>query len=332
MILEKLFKKLAKKLKSTSVNKGFEMTIELPGDIGKGQIKGFDFGEGFSMISCYADIYKIMQLDFDDNNQRIVRYCFLIAGDLIHYLSPNFRYRLTSHTSSIVSLQQIDVSQKFIFPAQKCLNIIVLQFDTEKFVKGIRPEDMALPEDLAKVFLNVYEHNFFLYQSAYPLGIYDVQKEMYEVKAEGLLRRFFFESKALELIWMQTEQYRREQLTGFDKEILRKIDIKVILEAKNHILKNLHENLTLRLIAKTVGTNETKLKNGFKKLYGKTFGEILREERLNQSRVLLKDGNLSIKEIAAKCGYTSGSVFAKRFKEKFGILPGSYAKQSLSSG
>ena len=332
MDLEKLFRRFAKKLKTTTENKGFEMTIELPVEIGKGQLKGFDFGEGFSMISCNADIYKIMHLDFDDNNQRILRYCFLIAGDLIHYLSPNFRYRLTSHTSSIVSLQQIDGLQKFIFPAQKCLNIIVLQFDAEKFVKGLRPEHMALPEDLAKVFLNDYDYNFFLYQSAYPLGIFDVQKEMNEVKAEGLLRRFFFESKALELIWMQTEQYRREQLTGFDKDILRKIDIKVIIEAKNQIREKLHENLTLRLLAKAVGTNETKLKSGFKKLYGKTFGEILREERLNQSRVLLKEGNLSIKEIALKCGYTSGSVFAKRFREKFGILPGSYAKHTLSSG
>lgn len=272
-----------------------------------------------------------MHLDFDDNNQRILRYCFLIAGDLIHYLSPNFRYRLTSHTSSIVSLQQIDGSQKFIFPAQKCLKLIVIQFDTQKFVRNLQPKYMALPEDLAKVFLNDYDNQFFLYQSAYPIGIYDVYKEMDEIQAEGLLRRFYFESKALELIWMQTEQYRREQLTGFDKDIVRKIDLKVISKAKNHIRDNIHENLTLRRLAKEIGTNETKLKNGLKILYGKTFGEILLNERLNQAKVLLDDGDLSVKEIAARCGYASGSAFSKKFRERFGILPGSYNKGSLPS-
>ncbi|MGJ3233576.1 helix-turn-helix transcriptional regulator [Marivirga sp.] len=73
-----------------------------------------------------------------------------------------------------------------------------------------------------------------------------------------------------------------------------------------------------------MGTNETKLKTGLKKLYGKTFTEIIRAERLTTAKALLEEGELSVKEIASKCGYKSISMFSMRFKERFGQPPSKF--------
>ena len=322
--LKDFFNKTASNLHATVQEKGFEKTIEIPSDSGKGQIKGYDFGEGLNLIDIDADIYRLIQLEFDDSNKQIVRYLFLNSGDLVHTLSPGFRYRLTSHTSSIAFLKENDYKQKIILPAQKNIKVLLLQINTEKYAVNFNRECIAVPDELAKVFMQEYDKTFFLYQSAYPLSVYEAQKGLYERETDGILKSFFLESKALELIWMQTENYRNEELEGFQKDVLRKKDIEIITKAKDHIRQNLHEDLTIKGLAREIGTNETKLKKGLKILYGKTFGDILRNERLNQAKALLETNEMSIKEVALKCGYLSGSIFAKRFKEKFGVLPKNY--------
>ncbi len=327
MSMKNFFEKLEEELKTNCEKTDFETIIELPSDSGNGRIKGYDFGEGLSLIDISADIYKLIQLNFDDRDKHTVRYVFISDGELIHKLSPGFRYRLTRHTSSIAFVQNNDYAQKVIIPAQKSLSALILQINPEKYTENTGLEGMTLPDELAKVFAKEYKNPFFLYQSAYPIGIFDTLKMLYESKAEGISKRFFLESKALELIWMQTENYRKEELFGFEKDILRKKDIETLIHAKEYIRQRLHEELTLKKLARELGTNETKLKKGLKVLYGKTFGDILRNERLNHAKVLLEANEMNIKEIAFKCGYLNASVFAKRFKERFGVLPKNFMKR-----
>lgn len=73
-----------------------------------------------------------------------------------------------------------------------------------------------------------------------------------------------------------------------------------------------------------MGTNETKLKTGFKKLFGKTFTEIVQTERMNKAKSLLEEGQQSVKEVAHSCGYQSASMFSVQFKKRFGQSPNRY--------
>jgi AraC-like DNA-binding protein len=75
------------------------------------------------------------------------------------------------------------------------------------------------------------------------------------------------------------------------------------------------------------GTNATKLKKGFKILYNTTINQYLRNERLNRAKILLAEENLSIKEISEEVGYSNKSIFSKRFKEKFGVLPSTFLRR-----
>ena len=114
------------------------------------------------------------------------------------------------------------------------------------------------------------------------------------------------------------------------RDLLRKADVRYIKMGREYIRKNFHQPITLSELARNTGTNETKLKVGFKKLYGKTFTEIVRDERLLKARHLIEEGNASIKEISLMCGYESTSMFSKRFKERYGLSPGQAAR--LKSG
>ena len=319
--LKNIFLTLSEKLDSKIFISGFEYKIDVPESAGDGEIIGFDFGGGFNMIRIKSDLFKMINLEFREEGYHILRYLFMANGNLIHSLSPSFRYRLLSYTSSIIARQSSQLSQDIILPAQNRCEVVMLQINTEKYSRNVNLESLNVPHELANVFLNKSTSDVFLYQSSYSVNIFETLKQLNNITSEGLVKRFYLESKALELLWMQTEHYKIEQLYGYDRALLRKRDIELILQAKDFIRNNIHENLTVGYLARTLGTNETKLKTGFVKLFGNTFGEVLRNERLVKAKILLEEGKMSVKEVAYNVGYTSRSVFARRFREKFGILP-----------
>lgn len=62
----------------------------------------------------------------------------------------------------------------------------------------------------------------------------------------------------------------------------------------------------------------------FHEICNLSFPEYVNELRLNHSAHLLQTTNLSIKEIAAKSGFSSVSYFGAQFKKKYGVSPSAY--------
>ena len=69
---------------------------------------------------------------------------------------------------------------------------------------------------------------------------------------------------------------------------------------------------------------ETKFKSLFKQYTGRSFHEWLVEERMQYAIILLKDSNITLKQIAKKCGYKHERNFGKSFKKRWGKSPGSW--------
>jgi transcriptional regulator GlxA family with amidase domain len=87
---------------------------------------------------------------------------------------------------------------------------------------------------------------------------------------------------------------------------------------------------TLSKMAKQVGLSIWYLPRLFKKHTGISFGEYLRNLRLEKAEKLLQDTTLSIKEIAAAVGYKYVSDFDHHFKSAYGICPGEYRRSQQS--
>lgn len=59
---------------------------------------------------------------------------------------------------------------------------------------------------------------------------------------------------------------------------------------------------------------------------GKTFKTYLTVYRLNRAKILLKDPDITIKEVAGKTGYVNDTQFIRIFKKYEGLPPGDYRK------
>ena len=87
-------------------------------------------------------------------------------------------------------------------------------------------------------------------------------------------------------------------------------------------------NLTLEDFAKLSHRSLSTFKRDFRKYYNQSPGKWLSKKRLEYSAVLLKNPALNVSQVALDCGFEDLSHFSRAFKEKFGISPANYRKES----
>lgn len=88
-------------------------------------------------------------------------------------------------------------------------------------------------------------------------------------------------------------------------------------------------SISVDSVAKRLGTNRSYLSAFINERYGKSFSEYVNDYRTEAAMDLLKtDKELSLTEIAERCGYSSEATFYRNFKGKTGTTPGDYRNQS----
>jgi transcriptional regulator GlxA family with amidase domain len=88
----------------------------------------------------------------------------------------------------------------------------------------------------------------------------------------------------------------------------------------NWMKENLSHRLDVSALAARVAMSERSFHRKFTSLIGETPARFVETLRLDQTRELLSAG-LSLKEIAAKTGYSTAAQFSKAFNRRFGITP-----------
>jgi AraC-like DNA-binding protein/ligand-binding sensor protein len=101
----------------------------------------------------------------------------------------------------------------------------------------------------------------------------------------------------------------------------------VIRRAKEFIVENQAEDLSLGQVAKAVNTSTFHFCKMFKKATGLNFTEYVSRVRVEKARNLLLNPNLRISEIAYEVGFQSLTHFNRVFKKFTGLSPTDYRGQ-----
>jgi len=104
--------------------------------------------------------------------------------------------------------------------------------------------------------------------------------------------------------------------------IYRMSDVQLMQKVYDYILDNLDKPLpTLKELSRIFGTNEYKLKYGFKYLFKTSIYQFYNIKRLKKAHLLIQQTTIQLKEIALMFGFTTYPNFSKAFKKLFGYSP-----------
>lgn len=110
------------------------------------------------------------------------------------------------------------------------------------------------------------------------------------------------------------------QLIGTDKKDER------IVTIVNYIQSH-YKSVTLDDLSEEFYLSKPYLSKYIKEHTGTTFGEIVKEIRINKAKTLLKNNGMTVEAIAENVGYQNVEHFNRLFKRAFGITPVQYRNQ-----
>ncbi len=111
----------------------------------------------------------------------------------------------------------------------------------------------------------------------------------------------------------------------------RKSDALLIQRVYDYILAHLEEPLpSLKELSKLFGTNEYKLKDGFRHFFKTSIYKFYTVERLKRAYLMIQQTTIPLKNIATMNGFTDYPNFSKSFKKQFGISPNEIARTAFN--
>lgn len=125
-----------------------------------------------------------------------------------------------------------------------------------------------------------------------------------------------YAASAFQIFYTHHADYQKKTLPLTDN---------IAWKAKEYILHNYYKNIRMEDIATQLHISRAYLRNIFFESEGISPKSYLIDLRLNQAKLLLKNG-LSIKETASSVGYEDAFQFSKIFKKHIGCSPAEYRK------
>ncbi len=98
----------------------------------------------------------------------------------------------------------------------------------------------------------------------------------------------------------------------------------------NFLEENYHKQITLEDVSKIALLSPFRFSHVFREEMGLTFINYLTKTRINKAKVLLKETNLSLSEVACKVGFSDQSYFTKVFKKIESITPREFRTNKYS--
>ncbi len=138
--------------------------------------------------------------------------------------------------------------------------------------------------------------------------------------------RFGFSLKSkgeLIRIWIMNFKEASAMVTKYQM-----IDDKLVYKIGKYAVVHVDEKLSLDDVSKGVFLNPSYISHVFKKITNMSFVNFMTEVKIDRAKVLLRDNEMSIKEIAYTLGFANQEYFTKIFKKKMGVTPIMY-KQFL---
>ncbi|MCU0526241.1 MAG: AraC family transcriptional regulator [Elainella sp. Prado103] len=216
------------------------------------------------------------------------------------------------------------------FFANQHLQLVRIEIDPDFFQAYLA--DNQLPAALQQTLHRNLQHRFHQTLGKTTAAMQYALQQLLHCPYQGTTQRIYLESKVLELLALQVNQWIQDvDRSSLPRCTLHPNDIERLHHAQEILIKNLINPPSLLDLARQVGLNDYKLKQGFRQVFGTTVFGYLQTYRMQQAQRLLAEPDSSVAWVAQRIGYASQSRFCDAFKRQFGLSPRAYRMQLKTS-
>lgn len=165
---------------------------------------------------------------------------------------------------------------------------------------------------------NVNQKYYFENKISNPIFLVLNEIKRFDIKSST--KNLFLKAKVYELF---SHLYNRNRDLNIEQcpFLTNEENFKKIKKAKDIIIENMTNPPSLVELSEEINLSLKKLKEGFKKIYGKPVYQFLIEYKMELAKKLLSDNDYNVNEVSLKLGYSTASHFITAFKNKYGLTP-----------
>lgn len=187
---------------------------------------------------------------------------------------------------------------------------------TETFFREFLPQLMADPE-LLDFWLGPREHRFSDEYRQLKMPTDSGARDLFELMAQEYAfhrdtAQPVLKTMALALAQIASREWRAEHPARQDDSLVAEVERAISADLAHASLKDL---------AGRLGYHPNYLSGLIRRETGKTFTQLLQDQRMQRAEVLLERTTLSVEEVAAAVGYSSTSNFYRAYRARFGRSP-----------
>ncbi|HOZ80530.1 MAG TPA: AraC family transcriptional regulator [Ferruginibacter sp.] len=146
--------------------------------------------------------------------------------------------------------------------------------------------------------------------------------ELWNAKKEDPLQNIFLQNRITLLIERFFTRLAEKMKKWDGGHNIPQEDMERFMQVEHLLVKDLSEKPpTIDQLSKLVTMSATRLKKGFKEMYGTGIYTYYQKARLQKAKEMLLSGTHSMKDIAAATGFYNTANFATAFKKEFNLLP-----------
>ncbi|MGZ3957006.1 MAG: helix-turn-helix domain-containing protein [Flavisolibacter sp.] len=138
----------------------------------------------------------------------------------------------------------------------------------------------------------------------------------------GSLENIYVNAQTQMLLLQSLDSMEEKEIDVINcKFLANEADREKILKAREILLQQIGEPITIKELSRKVAMNECYLKKGFKEMFGTTIFDFYQSQRMEHAKYLLYEKGLTVTEVSLLLGYSSISHFSTAFKKHTGLKP-----------
>ncbi|MEO0828434.1 MAG: AraC family transcriptional regulator [Cyanobacteria bacterium J06639_16] len=304
-----------------------ERRRSIPKQLGQGETREIKLQPGLEITIETSLYWRSLYLDYQFDPEDNLLSNFYLSGRN-RMINPGIRFEDDREEAAgetclcyLAGARSIEYR-----PAEQPLQQVTIAVDFEQLrAFGVEEERVFSP--LRSLMQGKPTDLFHQSLSLTPAAVQPILRQLLDCPYHGATKRMYLEAKALELLALQFYQLTEGRRSFSMSPNLRPADIEQLQLARDILQKTFDQPPSLMALARQVGLNDYKLKQGFRHLFGTTVFGYVQTCRMALAQQLLGDLGLSIASISGRVGYVSASRFCQAFKRHTGMTPSQYRRQ-----
>lgn len=216
--------------------------------------------------------------------------------------------------------------------SHKCYSFPLAHFHGMTICIDIDKAKQSLAHEISDYGLkleSLYERSFTQLSEDQPVRVLrknpmveHIFSELYHLPSA--IKKQYLKLKVIELLMLLSLPEMLEHNHKFT--YFHRVQVEKVKAIREKLVTNLENNYTLQELSEQFDISLTQMKNCFKQIYGTPIVTYIRNYKINYAAGLLRDGKLSVTEIALAVGYENPSKFSEAFKTVMGKTPTDYKK------